>query len=142
MRIMALDIGEKNIGIAISDKLNILAIPYSIERNDDNFGSKISEIIKEKDINKIIVGIPYNLKGKLGHQAKKTIDFIEELKAKTDIEIHFIDERFSTQISRKNLMFKKKETKISLDKYAAAVILENYLNLSKKTNDENEVSAK
>ncbi len=53
MRIMALDIGEKNIGIAISDKMNILAIPHSIEKNDEEFIEKISMLIKEKDINKI-----------------------------------------------------------------------------------------
>ena len=91
---MALDVGEKNIGIAISDKLNILAITYSIEKNDEDFSEKIDRLVKEKDIKKIIIGIPYNLKGKIGYQANKTIDFVEKLKGKIKVDIGFFDERF------------------------------------------------
>ena len=131
MRIMALDIGEKNIGIAISDKMNILAIPHSIEKNDEDFIEKISGLIKEKDINKIIIGVPYNLKGKSGYQADKTFDFTQKLKEKIKVEIDFLDERFSTKISKDNLIQSKKTTGVPVDKYAAAVILENYLNKEK-----------
>lgn len=131
MRIMALDIGEKNIGVAISDKMNILAIPHSQEKNDENFIEKISSIIEEKDIKKIIIGIPYNLKGKSGYQANKTFDFTQKLKEKIKIEIDFFDERFSTKISKDNLLQSKKTAGAPVDKYAAAIILENYLNNEK-----------
>lgn len=131
MRIMALDVGEKNIGIAISDKMNILAIPHSIEKNDDNFIEKLARLITEKDIVKIIIGIPYNLKGKTGYQAEKTIDFTQKLKEKIKIEIDYLDERFSTKISKDNLFKSKKSTGSPVDKYAAAIILENYLNNEK-----------
>ena len=131
MRIMALDVGEKNIGIAISDKMNILAIPHSIEKNDESFIEKITLLILENDINKIIVGIPYNLKGETGHQAKKTFDFTQKLKEKIKVEIDFLDERFSTKISKGNLFQNKKKAGADVDKYAAAVILENYLNNEK-----------
>jgi putative Holliday junction resolvase len=131
MRIMALDIGEKNIGIAISDKSNILAIPYKVLQNDDTFIEKINIVINEKNINKIIVGMPYNLSGKLGYQADKTFKFVNKLKEKINIDIEFIDERFSTKIIKSNLMIKK-QAKNETDKYAAAIILENYLN---KTNN-------
>jgi putative Holliday junction resolvase len=133
MRIMALDIGEKNIGVAISDKMNVLAVPYSIEKNDDGFAKKICSIIEEKDIKKIVIGIPYNLKGKLGYQANKTMDFALKLKEKINVDIDYFDERFSSKISKDNLMFKKINSKTLVDKYAAAVILENYLGLLKKT---------
>jgi putative Holliday junction resolvase len=132
MRIMALDIGEKNIGIAISDKTNILAIPYLVLKNDDTFTDKICSIIKEKNINKIIVGMPYTLSGNMGQQANKTKEFINNLKEKINIEVDFIDERFSTKILKNNLIYKKKENKDKTDKYAAAIILENYLNKVKK----------
>ena len=131
MRIMALDVGEKNIGIAISDKMNILAIPHSIEKNDESFIEKISLLILENDVNKIIIGIPYNLKGETGHQANKTFDFTQKLKEKIKVEIDFLDERFSTKISRGNLVQNKKKAGAYVDKYAAAVILENYLNNEK-----------
>lgn len=132
MRIMALDIGEKNIGVAISDKMNVLAIPYSIEKNDDGFAKKICSIIEEKDIKKIVIGIPYNLKGELGYQANKTMDFVLKLKEKINVDIDYFDERFSSKISKDNLMFKKIKSKTLVDKYAAVVILENYLGLLKK----------
>ncbi|MHB1345947.1 MAG: Holliday junction resolvase RuvX [Candidatus Humimicrobiaceae bacterium] len=128
---MALDVGEKNIGIAISDKMNILAIPHSIEKNDDNFIEKIARLITEKDIEKIIIGIPYNLKGEKGYQAEKTIDFTQKLKEKIKIEIDYFDERFSTKISKDNLLKSKKSAGFPIDKYAAAIILENYLNNEK-----------
>jgi putative Holliday junction resolvase len=131
MRIMALDIGEKNIGIAISDRMNILAIPHSIEKNDEDFSKKIRGLVKEKNIKKIIIGIPYNLKGKIGHQANKTFDFVEKLKEEIKVDIAFLDERFSTKISKENLQNNKKTGDMRLDKYAAAVILENYLNNEK-----------
>lgn len=129
---MALDIGEKNIGIAISDKTNILAIPYLVLKNDDTFTDKICSIIKEKNINKIIAGMPYTLSGNMGQQANKTQEFITRLKEKINIDIDFIDERFSTKILKNNLIYKKKENKDKTDKYAAAIILENYLNKVKK----------
>ena len=131
MRIMALDVGEKNIGIAISDKMNILAVPHSIEKNDEDFSKKICVLVEEKDIRKIIIGIHYNLKGKIGYQANKTFDFIEKLKEKIKVEIDFLDERFSTKISKDNLLNSKKAADTRVDKYAAAVILENYLNNEK-----------
>jgi putative Holliday junction resolvase len=137
MRIMALDIGEKNIGVAISDKLNILAIPHSIEKNDENFIEKISRLIEEKDIRKIIVGIPYNLKGKAGYQANKTFDFTQKLKEKIKVEIDYLDERFSTKISKNNLFQSKKAADAPVDKYAAAIILENYLNNEKYNIEKN-----
>lgn len=129
---MALDIGEKNIGIAISDKTNILAIPYLVLKNDDTFTDKVCSIIKEKNINKIIAGMPYTLSGNMGQQANKTKEFINNLKEKINIEVDFIDERFSTKILKNNLIYKKKENKDKTDKYAAAIILENYLNKVKK----------
>jgi len=133
---MALDVGEKNIGIAISDKANILAIPYQVLKNDDTFIEKICSIIKEKNINKIIVGMPYTLKGEIGHQAYKSIEFINILKEKVNIDVDFIDERFSTKISENNLIIKKQNNKTKKfdknDKYAAAIILENYLNKMKE----------
>jgi len=127
MCLLALDIGDKRIGIAVSDKLHIAAYPYSIEENDDSFLSKLSKIIKEKKISEIIVGLPVNLKGEEGFQAKKVIDFSEKLKEKIKLKITLYDERFSTKESKKKLLEIKKNNKISIDKYAAAVILENYM---------------
>ena len=63
MKILAIDFGEKNFGIALTDDLGIIAIPYSVEKNDNNFHKTLIKIINEKKINKIIAGFPLSLKG-------------------------------------------------------------------------------
>jgi putative Holliday junction resolvase len=128
MRIMALDIGEKNIGVAISDNSKLIAIPYLVLKRDESFIENILKIIKEKNIDKIIAGMPYTLSGETGKQASDTIEFINYIKEKLNIDIDIIDERFSTKQVKYKLQHKKKESQKETDKYAAAIILENYLN--------------
>ncbi|MBC7334235.1 MAG: Holliday junction resolvase RuvX, partial [Actinobacteria bacterium] len=106
MRIMAIDIGDKRIGLAISDKLGIVAKPLGIIKNDAGVKSNLRKIIEEYNIKKVVVGVPYTLKGEVGNQAKKALDFaaevlISELSEELGIEIVYLDERFTTKLSRK-----------------------------------------
>ena len=132
MRIMGLDIGDKRIGIAISDPTEMLASPFRIiSRNSEEQSIReLSDLIIQNDIKKIVIGLPYSLDGSLGEQSIKTISYVDKLKIITNIEIVFVDERLSS-ISAKKLMNaanrKKTKNKIFVDSAAAAVILQGFL---------------
>ncbi|HAX17338.1 MAG TPA: Holliday junction resolvase RuvX, partial [Actinobacteria bacterium] len=70
-KILAIDYGEKNLGIAVTDDQGIIAIPFSVELNNERFHEILLKIIKEKKVSKIIAGVPLNLKGQEGSQALK-----------------------------------------------------------------------
>lgn len=130
MRILGLDIGDKRIGVAISDGSGTIAKPLTVIKNNTNAGSKLSNIIKDYNIGKIVVGIPYTLKGQIGFQAKKVIDFIDNIVKKLELQVIYIDERFTSKISKNTMMRKKKAGEI--DKVSACIILSDYLNSEKK----------
>ena len=134
MRILGLDVGDIRIGIAITDKSGTIASPLTVIKNDDKAKENLDKIIKENNIEKIVVGMPYNLKGELAFQAKKVIDFIENNIKSYGVEVELIDERFTSKISLKALdkKVKKKQgqkqgVKGAIDKVSAAVLLNDYL---------------
>ena len=136
-RYMALDVGDKTIGVAISDPFFILAQGYNtIFRKDleSDFDSLKNIIIKE-DIVKIIVGFPKNLNNTVGPQGQKVLDFVEELKnflslQTINVEIILQDERLTTVSAERILiegnMSRKKRKKV-VDKVAATYILQSFL---------------
>jgi putative holliday junction resolvase len=101
MRILGLDVGDVRIGVAITDKSGTIASPLTVIKNDDQARENLNRIIKENSIEKIIVGLPYNLKGEVAFQAKKVIDFIENNIKSYGVEVELIDERFTSKISLK-----------------------------------------
>ncbi len=129
-RIVSLDIGTKRIGVAVSDALWLGATPLcTIERKDDKSAlEKIEKICKEYNTDTILIGIPYNMDGSIGFQAKNCIKFIEPLKnGYTIIEQ---DERLSSEEAEshlKQLGKKYTKNKSMVDTVAACVILESYL---------------
>lgn len=129
-RILALDIGTKRIGIAVSDAMWLGATPLcTIERKDDK---KVLEEIKkfanEYLTDLILIGVPYNMDGSLGFQAKNCLDFIKPLE--NEYTILKQDERLSSQAAEDYLKQKNKKytkNKGLVDKVAACVILQDYL---------------
>ncbi len=100
-----------------------------MDNNKDIF-EKIKEIVKEQNIEKIVVGLPLTLSGEEGEQARKTKDFVEKLKNYVSIPIEFVDERFTTDMAEEFLKTKKKKyqrDKRKRDSIAAAFILESYI---------------
>ena len=126
MKILGLDIGEKRIGIAISDKDEKLSAPYGIIDNDSNFESNTTKIINEYHIKKIVVGMPYTLKGDIGTQACRVIQFVKENIDFKNVDIDYFDERFTSSIPEYN-MKKNDLKKKDIDKLSAAIILQDYL---------------
>ncbi|RPJ55558.1 MAG: Holliday junction resolvase RuvX [Dehalococcoidia bacterium] len=132
MRILALDIGDRRIGVAMSDPVGILATPHSIigRTADADDMAAIVKILEQYQIKKIVVGFPIKLDGNVGDQAIKVQVFVEHLVAHTGVPVEYRDERMST-VSARRLMqqsrTKKVKQKVHDDAAAAAVILQSYL---------------
>ena len=128
-KIMALDIGTKRIGIALSDYLHVLANGHScIQRKpEDKAIEQILKTAKENNVEKIVAGIPLNMDGTKGFQAKDCIDFVSKIEG---YEIIFEDERLTSNAAEENLKAKKinfKKDKGLVDIESACIILEQYL---------------
>jgi len=125
MKIMGMDIGDKRIGIALSDEEGKTSIPHKVLENNRDFSDKLLKILDKENIEKIIVGIPYTLKGEIGNQAEKVIDFVKNNLLSMGVEVVYQDERFTSSF---NMDPKVKKKKIKdRDKFSAALILQGYL---------------
>lgn len=132
---MGLDIGDKRIGVAITDRMGMIATPLAVIKNDDMAKEHLLNIIKKNKIEKIIIGMPYNLKGETGFQAKKVVEFVENNLKLMEIKVEIIDERFTSKISLQARskasgdFYHKKDGKI--DKISAAILLNDYIEKNK-----------
>ena len=131
-RILALDYGDKKIGVAISDPMQIIAKPLLVI-NNLNYKNNLNEIerlILENDIEKIVVGLPLTLKNTESIQTEKVITFINQLKSDLSLLVIAYDERLTSQIAKQSLIkqgIKTGHNKKDIDKTAAAIFLQNYL---------------
>ena len=134
MRIMALDVGDRRIGVALSDPLGMLASPLTtIERTTPGTDAAIDAVLalaKEHEAAEILVGIPYLMSGRIGAQARITLDFAAALADRTHIPIVHTDERLSSVQADRMLAQSggaSARGKGRTDAAAAAVILQAYL---------------
>lgn len=132
MIILSVDYGDKRTGIAVCDKLQLLASPVCVltEWNSDVLAQKIVDIALEKKAEQIIVGLPKNMDGSKGFRADACEELGNIIKSKTDIPIVFWDERLTTVsahriLSENNVRGKKR--KAVVDAVAAVTILQNYI---------------
>lgn len=134
-RILGIDYGEKNIGLAISDPNNHFALPLETINNGQNLIETLKEIISSKNINCIVVGLPLNLKGEPTKKTEEVERFIKMLENKLNIGIKKVDERLTTReaynylMELKELSHSKKKKKT--DTLAASLILQKYLDNEK-----------
>lgn len=128
MRILGLDVGQKRIGVAISDPLKITAQGLdTVERGD--IGS-LEKVISQNDVVEIVVGLPLNMNGTEGERAKDAISFADTLKKKFSVPVKMWDERLSTASAERDMIkgdLSRKKRKSLSDKIAAQLILQNYL---------------
>lgn len=135
-RILGLDIGDKTIGVAVSDPLGFTAQGITtIKRfsNKEDY-AKLKEFIDEYDIKKVVVGLPINMNGTLGPQSEKTVKFATKLKNKYKVDIIYQDERMTTVSAERILIegnVRRENRKKYIDKIAAVFILQNYLDSKK-----------
>jgi putative Holliday junction resolvase len=137
-RIVCFDIGDKRIGVAISDPFNEYAMPCETYFRTKSFFTdvqKIAEIAEMKGAGTIVCGMPVNFDGSESVQTVKTRDFIEALKQKTSIPVELEDERFTTMQAREVQIqggIKRGDRKKSIDSIAASYILDGYLSRLKQ----------
>lgn len=132
MRIMALDVGSRTIGIACSDALLMTAQGIETIRRTslENDFNRLRELISEYEVHELVVGMPKNMNGTKGERAEKTEEFVEKMKAVIDLPVTFWDERLSTVMVERQLIaadVSRKKRKGVIDKMAAVVILQGYL---------------
>ena len=131
-RILALDYGERRIGLALSDSMKIIAKPY---KTIENISVKkvletLNEIIQDQSVEKIVVGIPITLKNRNSRQTEIVNVFIDMLNDKLSIPIIPYDERLTSVSAKRSLILQGIETgrnKGEVDMTAAAIFLQNYL---------------
>ena len=131
-RIMGLDVGDKTIGVAVSDLMGLTAQGVkTIKRvGKEKDIEALKEIIKERQVNKIVSGLPKNMNGTLGPQGEKVIKFCELLEEETGIKIEYWDERLSTVAAERTLIqgnVRRENRKGVIDMVAAVIILQVYL---------------
>lgn len=132
MRILALDHGTKRIGIALSDELKMIAQPleYVLTEPIAAFFVRLKDIIREKEVELILIGMPRNMDGSYGPAALKVQEFIAVLKEKVAIPIQTWDERLTSAQAQRFLIqggVRRQDRKEKVDKTAAAILLQSYL---------------
>jgi putative Holliday junction resolvase len=128
-RLLALDVGEKRVGVALCDETQTLARPLlTLNRasKKEDF-ARLATLCREHAIEKVIVGLPKTLRGEEGPQAQRVRRYAIELQAALNLPIDFWDERFSTAEARDLIIGHALTRKNEIDAIAAAVILQDYL---------------
>ena len=130
-RVLGIDYGDSRIGLAMSDPLKIIASPFKTIRNEGNEKclQVFQSLIKEKDVEAIVVGLPIGLKGQETVQTKKVREFANLLYA-LKLHIHLEDERLSSVSAEKSMIqqnIKTGHNKGLIDQRAAAIILQQFL---------------
>lgn len=132
VRIMALDVGDKRIGVALSDPLKITVQGLTTYQRtilkEDVEG--IWQLIREHEVEELVVGLPKNMDGSQGYKVDDVKFFVDQLLKKGDIPIHWVDERLTTVSAERTLLeadVSRKKRKTVIDKMAATIILQSYL---------------
>jgi putative holliday junction resolvase len=135
MRTMGLDVGSKTVGIALSDELGWTAQgleTLKINEEENVFGfDELGKIIKEYEVDKIVVGLPKNMNGSIGPRGEASQFFARELEERFGIPVILWDERLTTVAAERVLLeadVSRKKRKKVIDKMAAMMILQGYLN--------------
>ena len=132
MRIMALDIGDKTIGVAISDEGLVLASAIeTIQRRGPKADAiRIDTLVRERGVGLVVAGLPLTLRGEVGPQGLKVLDFVGTLKRRLQVPVETRDERFSTREAERALIeadMSRARRKDVIDQMAAVLILQTYL---------------
>ncbi|NLY20106.1 MAG: Holliday junction resolvase RuvX [Tissierellia bacterium] len=131
-RILGLDVGDKTIGVSVSDLMGITAqgVETIIRKSNREDYERLKELIDQYEIEDVVVGLPKNMNGTIGPQGEKTIKFANKLKNKFQINIIYQDERMTSMTAERVLIegsVRRENRKKYIDKVAAVIILQSYL---------------
>lgn len=132
MIVLALDVGERRIGVAVSDPSGMLATPLTAIRRTHEAGDidEVLRLAEEHDIGEIVVGLPLELSGRMGPQAGRVLAFARALAGRTKIPVETVDERYSTVEAERRLResgVRPSKDRARVDAAAAAIILQSHL---------------
>ncbi|MDB6147993.1 MAG: putative Holliday junction resolvase YggF [Spartobacteria bacterium] len=137
--ILGVDFGRARIGLAVSDELRLLAHPLETIPSGKDAIARIADVIREKDIPKVVVGIPRLMSGELGTAAEEALRFVEKLRAAVTCQVVTWDERLTTVAAHRALRDAGKKTRTTrsyIDQVAAQMILQGYLDRLQTSEDE------
>ncbi len=142
MRILSLDVGDKRIGIAISDPLGLTAqgIETLTRTSNEKDMSTIKELIENKNIERIVIGLPKNMNGTIGPQGEKTQKFGDKLQDFTNKKVLYWDERLTSVAANKAMIksdVRRGKRKEMIDQLAAILILQSYLDYINREQEQN-----
>jgi len=138
MRKMSLDLGDRRIGIALSDPMGIIASGYETynRQSDEEAVRYVINLAKTKEVDTIVIGLPINMDGTHGERVEKSKDFGSKLnEVNPNIKIAYIDERLTTVSAERMLIdanMRREKRKTVIDKVAATIILQTYLDSKSK----------
>jgi putative Holliday junction resolvase len=136
--ILALDLGRARIGVAISDELQLLAHPLETIPADSQATPRLAQIIREKKVDHVVVGIPRQMNGQIGAAATEALGFVEKLRAILPCPVATWDERLTTVAAHRALRDagkKRRDTRAYVDQVAAQMILQGYLDRRQEPNE-------
>ncbi|MEE8639185.1 MAG: Holliday junction resolvase RuvX [bacterium] len=135
MRALGVDWGEERIGLAVSDETGTIASPYKVIKNDDKAAANIVNAASITGAVEIVVGYPLTLTGQEGPATERVQEFARDVQRRVSVPVKLIDERFTTKRAEEKLRAagaSAKKIKKTADAAAAALILQTYLDVSKK----------
>lgn len=130
MKILALDVGQKRIGVATCDRLEIAANPHSVIKAGKTAVAEVVDIIETEDVEAVVIGMPTSFDGVERESCERARFFKNELEKKTSVPIDFYDERFTSKIAENSLIeggMRRENRKNVIDSVAASIILRGYL---------------
>ena len=133
MRYLGLDLGTRTLGLAISDKTGMIATNLTILRHDEDYSSlldSLDDIIKEKEVEALVLGLPKNMNNSIGQRAEIALKFKDMLEERFSLPVFMQDERLST-VEAENILLtndtSRKKRKKVIDSVAATIILQSFL---------------
>lgn len=137
MRIMGLDYGDRKIGVAVSDMFGWTAQGLEVveRRRDGAEMQRIADLVREQEVEEIVVGLPKNMNGSIGPRGEICIAFADHLRDMLNLPVHLWDERLTTVSAERTLLeadVSRKKRRQVVDKMAASLILQNYLDSKSK----------
>lgn len=139
MRIMGLDLGDKTIGVALSDPLGLTAQALEVVRRNGSLKDdliRLKEIARANEVTRIVIGLPRNMNGTIGPRGELALEFTRQVEQSLGLPAETWDERLSTVAAERVLLdanMRRKKRRQVIDKIAAAVILQNYLDARVKS---------
>jgi putative holliday junction resolvase len=146
MRFLGLDVGDKHIGVALSDETATLASGLeTIQRRGPRKDVRaVVELVRRHEVREVVVGLPRTLEGTVGPQAQKVLEFMESLRPQAGVPVVPWDERFTSVVANQALIegsVSRRDRKALVDKVSAILILQNYLDYRKLAAAEGKTTA-